>query len=174
MLALPVCTVTHISRSGRQTGARHSSREETRSDKRNKLIHARVRKAARPQGGYHQPKGKPLTLKQLFLLGVGSIATVQRRLRRLSSHRRKPGRHILAGLHHRRQGEQVVVSEGYDSSEAQFALLKRAAQEAKRAGRALCLAANMTWTLSRNLRIDAVLEAVKRHRDHSRHPIVLG
>src|ERR1700694_5989856 len=33
--------------------------------------------------GYHQGKGKPLTLKQLFLLGVGSIATVQRRLRRL-------------------------------------------------------------------------------------------
>ena len=33
--------------------------------------------------GYHQGKGKPLTLKQLFLLDVGSIATVQRRLRRL-------------------------------------------------------------------------------------------
>src|SRR6185369_18025892 len=33
--------------------------------------------------GYHQAKGKPLTLKQLFLLDVGSIATVQRRLRRL-------------------------------------------------------------------------------------------
>jgi hypothetical protein len=33
--------------------------------------------------GYYQSKGKPLTLKQLFLLDVGSIATVQRRLRRL-------------------------------------------------------------------------------------------
>ena len=33
--------------------------------------------------GYHQAKGKPLTLKQLFLLDVGSVATVQRRLRRL-------------------------------------------------------------------------------------------
>jgi DNA-binding MarR family transcriptional regulator len=33
--------------------------------------------------GYQQAKGKLLTLKQLFLLGVGSIATVQRRLRRL-------------------------------------------------------------------------------------------
>ncbi len=33
--------------------------------------------------GYHQAKGKPLTLKQLFLLNIRSIATVQRRLRRL-------------------------------------------------------------------------------------------
>ena len=33
--------------------------------------------------GYHQAEGKPLTLKQLFLLDVGSVATVQRRLRRL-------------------------------------------------------------------------------------------
>jgi DNA-binding MarR family transcriptional regulator len=33
--------------------------------------------------GYHQAKGRPLTLKQLFLLDAGSIATVQRRLRRL-------------------------------------------------------------------------------------------
>jgi len=33
--------------------------------------------------GYHQSKGQPLTLKQLFLLDFGSIATVQRNLRRL-------------------------------------------------------------------------------------------
>jgi DNA-binding MarR family transcriptional regulator len=33
--------------------------------------------------GYHQSQGRPLTLKQLFLLDTGSIATVQRRLRRL-------------------------------------------------------------------------------------------
>ncbi len=33
--------------------------------------------------GYHQDRGKPLTLKQVFLLGIGSIATVQRRLRGL-------------------------------------------------------------------------------------------
>ena len=33
--------------------------------------------------GYHQAKGKPLTQRQLLLLDVGSIATVQRRLRRL-------------------------------------------------------------------------------------------
>jgi chromosome segregation and condensation protein ScpB len=33
--------------------------------------------------GYYQAEGKPLTLKQLFLLDVGSVATVQRRLRRL-------------------------------------------------------------------------------------------
>ena len=33
--------------------------------------------------GYHQSRGTPLTLKQLFLLDIGSVATVQRRLRRL-------------------------------------------------------------------------------------------
>lgn len=33
--------------------------------------------------GYHQARATPLTLKQLFLLDTGSIATVQRRLRRL-------------------------------------------------------------------------------------------
>src|SRR4051812_27522791 len=33
--------------------------------------------------GYHQAEGTPLTLKQLFLLDIGSVATVQRRLRRL-------------------------------------------------------------------------------------------
>src|SRR4029077_13111055 len=45
--------------------------------------------------GYHQAKGKPLTLKQLFLLDVGSIATVQRRLRRLKE---------LGLVQHRRAG----------------------------------------------------------------------
>lgn len=33
--------------------------------------------------GYHQERGQPLTLKQLYLLDVASMATVQRRLRRL-------------------------------------------------------------------------------------------
>lgn len=33
--------------------------------------------------GYCQAQGKPLTLKQIFLLDAGSVATVQRRLRRL-------------------------------------------------------------------------------------------
>ena len=33
--------------------------------------------------GYHQAAGVPVTLKQLFLLDIGSVATVQRRLRRL-------------------------------------------------------------------------------------------
>jgi hypothetical protein len=33
--------------------------------------------------GYHQAKGKPLTLKQLLHLDIGSVATVQRRLRQL-------------------------------------------------------------------------------------------
>ncbi len=33
--------------------------------------------------GYHQEAGVPLTLKLLFLQDIGSVATVQRRLRRL-------------------------------------------------------------------------------------------
>jgi hypothetical protein len=33
--------------------------------------------------GLHQARGRPLTLKTLFLQGIGSIATVQRRLSRL-------------------------------------------------------------------------------------------
>jgi DNA-binding MarR family transcriptional regulator len=36
--------------------------------------------------GYHQARGEPLTLKALLLQGVGSIATVQRRLHRLRKH----------------------------------------------------------------------------------------
>lgn len=33
--------------------------------------------------GYHQESGTPLTLKLLFLQNIGSIATIQRRVRRL-------------------------------------------------------------------------------------------
>lgn len=33
--------------------------------------------------GRHQKEGRPLAVKQVFLRGVASIATVQRRLRRL-------------------------------------------------------------------------------------------
>ena len=32
---------------------------------------------------YHQELGTPLTMKRVYLLGVASVATVQRRLRRL-------------------------------------------------------------------------------------------
>src|SRR4029077_19470732 len=179
--------------------------------------------------GYHQAKGKPLTLKQLFLLDVGSVATVQRRLRRLkglgllqqrraASDRRaveltltpkclrifakynslmisKPPTRVAArgdrtpkhvcglydsdagarnlvatflaqGLkrgdkcilvapaevqtdilpelpHRRRASERLVVSEGYESADAQFAFFMRVFQEAKQAGQALCVAGNM-------------------------------
>lgn len=48
--------------------------------------------------GHHQASGKPLTLKQLFLLDVGSVATVQRHLRRFKE---------LGLVHHRR-----VASDG--------------------------------------------------------------
>jgi DNA-binding MarR family transcriptional regulator len=33
--------------------------------------------------GHRQARGAPLSMKQVFLLGIGSVATVQRRLRRL-------------------------------------------------------------------------------------------
>lgn len=33
--------------------------------------------------GYHQEKGTPLAMKRLYLLNLGSVATMQRRLRRL-------------------------------------------------------------------------------------------
>jgi DNA-binding MarR family transcriptional regulator len=33
--------------------------------------------------GYHEDAGTPLTLKQVFQLGIASVATVQRRLKRL-------------------------------------------------------------------------------------------
>jgi len=238
--------------------------------------------------GQHQAAGKPLTLKQLFLLDVGSIATVQRRLRRLkglglvqsrraANDRRSvelrlspkcvrmlakyeaimtsalpaQGRdesshvcglcdsetgcrnllvaflaqglkagdkcvlvapaesqdEILAALEDRRKAPRhLVVSEGFSSADAQLAFLKRVSKEAKQAGRTMRLAADMSWTLSRSLPVDAVLNvekqidalarqaplaalcvydarhfssgdflrAVKCHRDHARHPIMLG
>ena|SRR5579859_3127405 len=33
--------------------------------------------------GYHQERGAPLTMKGLYLLGLASVATVQRRLKKL-------------------------------------------------------------------------------------------
>jgi len=208
--------------------------------------------------GYHQAKGKPLTLKQLFLVDVGSVATVQRRLRRLkglglvqqrraANDRRTveltlspkclrifakynslmiskpPARvaargapkhvcglydsdagarnlvvafltqgmkrgdkcvlvapaevqsDILAELPHRRRApEQLVVSVGYESADAQFAFFVRVFREAKRAGQALCLAANMSWALSRNLRFDEVLDIETRFEALARRLPVTG
>jgi len=242
--------------------------------------------------GYHQAKGKPLTLKQLFLLDFGSIATVQRDLRRLkelglvqarraASDRRSvelsltpkcvrifakydtlmdakaPARdgsradgeprhvcglcnsdagsrnliasylaeglkrgercvlvapaaeqqEILAELNDRRGApRQLVLTEGHDSVETQVAFFTRELREARQAGQAMSLAANMSWTVFKNLPIDAVIDiekrfdalagrlpltglcvydarhfsgdsilhAVKCHRDHARHPIMLG
>jgi DNA-binding MarR family transcriptional regulator len=33
--------------------------------------------------GFHQEQGQPLSIKQLYLLNLASVATIQRRLRRL-------------------------------------------------------------------------------------------
>ncbi len=197
--------------------------------------------------GYHQAKGKPLTLKQLFLLDFGSIATVQRDLRRLkelglvqrrraASDRRaveltltpkcvrifakydglmgsKPrgrdtapgdggpshvcglcdndsGRtkllvafftkalkrgdkcllvapveiqnEVLTALSDRRKAPRhLLVSKGYDSSDAQLAFYKRLAREARQAGQNLCIAGDTSWTLSR-MPVDALLDYEKR------------
>lgn len=205
--------------------------------------------------GYHQATGKPLTLKQLFLLDVGSVATVQRRLRRLKElglvqHRRSPsdrraveltlspkclrnlakydalvsagplaqhtadasmqpnhvcalcdgaagGRTLLAkflaeGLkrgdrcllvasaesqrgilgelnHRRRTPARLIVSEGGHSVDAQLAFLRREAQAAQQAGKALCLAANMDWTLGKKVRMEAVVDLEAQFDALSKH-----
>jgi DNA-binding MarR family transcriptional regulator len=197
--------------------------------------------------GHHQANGKPLTLKQLFLLDVGSVATVQRHLRRfkelgLVQHRRAAsdrraveltlspkclrifttygnlmsssppardatqgsGEHgrlfglcdsdagsqkliveflakglklgnkcllvapaaaqvrILEELNDRRKGpRQLIVSEGYETADAHVAFLKRVMLEAKRAGQGMRLAADMSWTLSRNVPVGAMLDIVR-------------
>lgn len=198
--------------------------------------------------GLHQARGQPLTLKQLFLLDIGSIATIQRRVRKLKElgivkYRQAPRdrrsveltlsprcirvfaqydalmgskrpaqdaakrsgepRHvcglcdsdagrknlltaflarglkrgdtcilvapadvrneIVAALPHRRRAsEQILVSEGMESAEAQVAFLRAVAREAKQAGRALCLAADMSWTVLRKLEFEAVLSIERR------------
>ena len=193
--------------------------------------------------GLHQAKGQPLTLKQLFLLDIGSVSTVQRRLRQfkeqgLVRHRPAPGdrrsveltlspkclrifasydevmsskpsrsgaaprngepRHvcglcdsdsgirkvlttflarglkrgdkcilvapaeahqdIVSGLRGRRAApRQLIVTAGYDSADAQMAFFERLLQEAKGAGQAICVAADMAWTFSRSVGLDALL-----------------
>ena len=198
--------------------------------------------------GHHQADGKPLTLKQVILLDVGSIATVQRQLRRLKElglvqHRRAAAdrraveltlspkcvrlfakydelmtsnplardparqsdspRHvcglcdsdagrrkllvaflseklkrgdkcvlvapaelqheILAALPDRRKPPRhLIVSEGRDSADAQFAFYKRLTREARKGGQNLCLASDMSWAQSRNLHVDAMFDYEKR------------
>jgi DNA-binding MarR family transcriptional regulator len=198
--------------------------------------------------GHHQGTGKPLTLKQLFLLNIGSVATVQRHLRRLKElglveHRRAahdqrsvelaltpkcirifakydslmtvkppapqaaPGsgeplhvcglsnsdagsrqllvtfladglkrgdkcvlvapaeirNEILGALPDRRRSPRhLVVSEGYDSTDAQLAFYKRMVREAREAGQKLRITGDMSWVLSRNIQVDAMLDYEKR------------
>jgi DNA-binding MarR family transcriptional regulator len=193
--------------------------------------------------GFHQAIGRPLTLKQLFLLDIGSISTVQRRLRQLkelgfvrhrqsSSDRRTveltlsprclrvfaqydalmnskaakdpaaergESRHlcglcdsdagrrnllvaffaqglkrgdrcvliapaaiqqeILDGLPHRRRAaEQLLVSAGQDSGDAQLAFYRRLAKEARQAGQNLCIAGDASWALSRDFSVDELFD----------------
>lgn len=197
--------------------------------------------------GLYQAKAQPLTLKQLFLLDIGSVSTVQRRLRRLkelglvrhrqaASDRRsieltlspkcirifaqydalmssKPAkesigrsdgpRHvcglcdsdagrrsllvaffaqalkrgdrcmlvaptliqqeILDGLPHRRRAsEQMLVSDGHASGDAQLAFYERASREARRAGQNLCVAGDASWALSSSYSVDDLFGYEKR------------
>lgn len=194
--------------------------------------------------GFHQAKGEPLTLKQLFLLDIGSVSTVQRRLRELkerglvkyqpaAADRRaveltlspkclrifakyddlmssRPAkrsaalgngapRHvcglcdsdagrqnllvtffaqglkrgdrcmlvapvamqkeILDGLPHRRRAsEQLLVSDGHASGEAQLVFYRRLIREARKAGQNLCIAGDASWALARNLPVDELFD----------------
>lgn len=56
--------------------------------------------------GWHQAEGRPLTLKKLFLLDVGSVATVQRRLRRL----RRLGLVVQRRCEHDRRSIELTLS----------------------------------------------------------------
>jgi len=198
--------------------------------------------------GHQQTVGKPLTLKQLFLLDIGSVATVQRHLRKLKElglvqHQRAacdrrsveltltpkcvrifanydalmdskpPARDVTQGsgersrvfglfdsesgsqrlivsfltqglklgdkcllvapaaaqirileeLNDRRKGpRQLIVSEGYETADAHVAFLKRVMREAKRAGQSMRLAADVSWTLSRNVPVGVLLDIVRR------------
>ena len=51
--------------------------------------------------GYHQATRAPLMLKQLFLLDIGSVATIRRRMRRL--------RHLGAVLQKRSEADRRAV-----------------------------------------------------------------
>jgi DNA-binding MarR family transcriptional regulator len=198
--------------------------------------------------GHQQALGKPLTLKQLFMLDIGSVATIQRHLSKLKElglvqHQRvaddrraveltltpkclrifakydtlmaskPPVRdatqgsgersrlfglydsesgnqrlivsfltqgfklgskcllvapaaaqiRILEELNDRRKGpRQLIVSQGYETVDAHVAFLKRVMLEAKRAGQSMRLAADVSWTLSRNVPFDVLLEIVRR------------
>jgi hypothetical protein len=114
---------------------------------------------------------------------------------------------ILAELPDRRKAPRhLVISEGYDSIDAQIAFYRRVAGEAKQAGQNLCLAGPAVWALARKMPVDTLLSyekrvdglarqlslrvlcvydarhfssgdllrAVKCHRDHARHPIMLA
>src|SRR3954468_1458051 len=56
--------------------------------------------------GFHQEIGRPLSMKQLYLLDVASVATVQRRLRRL----KQLGAVILRRSEHDGRSVQLTLS----------------------------------------------------------------
>ena len=48
--------------------------------------------------GFHQEKGQPLSIKQLYLLNLASVATIQRRLRRLRPLPKDPSDFLVEGV----------------------------------------------------------------------------
>lgn len=66
--------------------------------------------------GWHQAQGKPLTVKQIFLLGLGSVPTVQRRLARL----RRLGVIAQQRCEHDRRSVEVTLAPKVLKSFAQY------------------------------------------------------
>lgn len=92
--------------------------------------------------GYHQVLGAPLTLKQLMLLGIGSSATTERRLRRLKRlgvvrGRRSPvdGRVVELTL----SASCMRAYSRFDALLAQAGPLPRPSRDAARQGHGCCL-----------------------------------
>jgi DNA-binding MarR family transcriptional regulator len=74
--------------------------------------------------GYHQESGTPLTLKLLFLQNIGSVATIQRRVRRL---KRLGVVHQRRSDADRRNVELTVDPEVLNAYKRMSSLLKRCA-----------------------------------------------
>lgn len=84
--------------------------------------------------GYQQARGKPLTLKQLFLLDIGSITTVQRRLKRfkeldLVRHRRATSDRRAVELTLSPKCLRIFAKSDLPASEVSLAAVARASGE---------------------------------------------
>jgi len=69
--------------------------------------------------GYHQERGAPLTMKSLYLLDVASVATIQRRLRRL----RQYGAVLQARSKRDRRAVELLITPKLQKTLAKYAEL---------------------------------------------------